>query len=63
MFQNLIQFERCMFSYYYSGIELNFQTFAIGSFFIAEFAVKSQMIGNPLELLYPLKEKWISTIL
>jgi hypothetical protein len=41
-------------------IESNFQTFAICLFFIAEFAVKSWIIANPLKVSHPLKLKWMS---
>ena len=55
LFENLIQFERWRVLYHNSGIELNFQGFAICLLFIAEVAVKSQIIDNPLELLYLFK--------
>jgi len=61
MFENLIQFGCAMFSYYNSGIKFNFQTFVICLFVITEFAVKSQIIANPLELSYPQKEIFLCT--
>ena len=59
LFENLIQFECWRVLNYNYGIDLNVQTFTICLVFIAEVSVKSQIIANPLEISYHLKEKEI----
>ena len=57
MFQNFIKFECCMFSYYYSGIELNFQTFAIGLLFYRWVCCEVTDDRQPFRTLISFKRK------